>query len=293
MRVLVVGAGGVGQCDRGRGRTRRRGSTTSSSPTSTPTARLARVADLDRDALRGARPRRLRRGARSPTSPRAERVDVIVNACDPRLEPADLRRGVRRGLSLHRHGDDPLGAASGAPVRAARAACSARSSSRPPTAGGSAGCSRSSGWAWSPGSPTCSRATPPITCSRDDRRDRRARRRRPRRRGVRLRADVLDLDDHRGVPQPAARVGARPRLLHAAAVLGAGDLRVPRGHRPDRVRARGARGSAADPEAGRLPAGDVQVRARRRVHRRAADAAQDRAVVDHAGARPRRGGLAA
>ena len=87
----------------------------------------------------------------------------------------------------------------------------------------------------------------------DDRRDRRARRRRPRGRGLRLRADVLDLDDHRGVPQPAARLGARARLLHAAAVLGAGDVRVSRGHRADRVRARRARRGDADPAVGRLP----------------------------------------
>jgi hypothetical protein len=47
-----------------------------------------------------------------------------------------------------------------------------------------------------------------------DRRDRRPRRREPRRRGLRLRADVLDLDDDRGVPQPAGRLGARARLVH-------------------------------------------------------------------------------
>ena len=61
-----------------------------------------------------------------------------------------------------------------------------------------------------------------------------SRRRRPGRRGLRLRADLLDLDDDRGVPQPAARLGARARLLHDRAVLGARDVRVPRGDRPGR-----------------------------------------------------------
>ena len=57
------------------------------------------------------------------------------------------------------------------------------------------------------------RRRPPV---QRDRRGRRARRRRPRRRGLRLRADVLDLDDDRGVPEPAADLGARARLLHDA-----------------------------------------------------------------------------
>ena len=47
-----------------------------------------------------------------------------------------------------------------------------------------------------------------------DRRARRARRRQPRRRGLRLRADVLDLDDDRGVPQPAGDLGEGPGLVH-------------------------------------------------------------------------------
>ena len=40
--------------------------------------------------------------------------------------------------------------------------------------------------------------------------------------------DVLDLDDDRGVPQPAGDLGARPRLVHHRAVLRARDVRVPR-----------------------------------------------------------------
>ncbi len=51
-----------------------------------------------------------------------------------------------------------------------------------------------------------------------DRRDRRTRRGEPRGRGLRLRADLLDLDDDRGVPQPAPHLGARARLVHDRAV---------------------------------------------------------------------------
>ena len=47
-----------------------------------------------------------------------------------------------------------------------------------------------------------------------DRRAGRARRRGPAGRGPRVRAAVLDLDAHRGVPQPAGGVGARARLVH-------------------------------------------------------------------------------
>ena len=67
----------------------------------------------------------------------------------------------------------------------------------------------------------------------------------------------------------------------------------PEGIGAGRVRERRARGGRADPALGRLPAGDVQVRARRGVHRGAADAAQARARLDRAGARARRRGRAA
>ena len=113
------------------------------------------------------------------------------------------------------------------------------------------------------------------------------RRRQPRRRGLRLRADVLDLDDDRGVPQPAGDLGAGPRLVHDGAVLRAGGVRLPGGDRAGRVRQRRARGGAARAALGRLQARDVQVRPRRRVHRRAADAAQARARLE--GEDPRQG----
>ena len=77
------------------------------------------------------------------------------------------------------------------------------------------------------------------------------------RRGLRLRAVVLDLDDDRGVPQPAGDLGEGPRLVHHRAVQRAGGLRLPRGHRAGRVRQRRARGGAADAALGRGASGST------------------------------------
>ena len=133
------------------------------------------------------------------------------------------------------------------------------------------------------------RRRPPL---QRDRRDRRPRRREPRRRGLRLRAVVLDLDDDRGVPQPAGDLGARPRLVHDAAVQRARDVRLPRGDRAGRVRQRRARGGPAHPALGRGEAGDLQVRPRRRVHRRALGPPQARPGPHREAAGGRRRGLA-
>ena len=99
-----------------------------------------------------------------------------------------------------------------------------------------------------------------------------------RRGGLRLRAHVLDLDDDRGVPEPAADLGARARLLHD------------RARSPSPRCSRSPRGSAQVecvnveheevvliPRAVQLRARHVQVRARPGVHRGAAHAAQTRA----------------
>ena len=88
-----------------------------------------------------------------------------------------------------------------------------------------------------------------------DRRARRPGRREPGRGRLRLRADLLHLDHDRGVPQPAGDLGERPRLVHHAAVQRAGDLQLPGRHRPGRVRERRARGGAADAALGRRPSG--------------------------------------
>jgi hypothetical protein len=58
-----------------------------------------------------------------------------------------------------------------------------------------------------------------------------------------------------------------------------------RGHRAGRVRQRRARGSAPDAALDRLPAGDLQVRPRRRVHRRPSHAAQARPRQHRSGQR--------
>ncbi len=47
----------------------------------------------------------------------------------------------------------------------------------------------------------------------------------------------------------------RPGLVHHGAVLGAGGVRLPGGHRPGRVRQRRARRGAADPALGRRATG--------------------------------------
>ena len=96
------------------------------------------------------------------------------------------------------------------------------------------------------------------------------------------------LDHHRGVPEPAGGLGGGPRLVHHRAVQRAGGLRLPRGHRPGRVRQRRARGGAADAALGRRAPGDLQVRPGRGVHRRAEDAAQARPGPHRAGPRRRR-----
>ena len=76
-----------------------------------------------------------------------------------------------------------------------------------------------------------------------------------------------------------------------AAVLRAGDVRVPRGHRPGRVRERRARGGAAHPPLGRLQPGHLQVRPRRRVHRGAPGAPQGRPRPHRPGDGARPGGV--
>ena len=72
-------------------------------------------------------------------------------------------------------------------------------------------------------------------------------------------------------------------LVHHAAVLRAGDVRLSGGDRAGRMRQRRARRGAPDPALGRRAAGDLQVRPRRRVHRGAGDPA-------HTGSRPDRQG---
>ena len=187
----------------------------------------------------------------------------------PALRPAGLHRLPARRRDLPGHGHVAVPPAPAAPVRADRRQARRRAVRAGRRVGGArrAGPGRDGRRAGPVRRVRPVRRRPPV---RLDRRGRRPGRRRPGRRRLRLRAHFLDLDHDRGVPQPAGRLGARPRLVHHRAVRRAGGLRLPGGHRPGRVRARRARGGAARAALGGRPAGHLQVRPRRRVHRRAA-----------------------
>ncbi len=104
-----------------------------------------------------------------------------------------------------------------------------------------------------------------------DRRGRRPRRLEPRRRRPTTSPDLLDLDDDRGVPEPAADLGARPRLLHHRAVQRAGALRLPRRDRPSVSCQRRARGGHPRPARTWTAAASRRIRPRRPSHRGAED----------------------
>ena len=237
--------------DRGAGRAGRRGdrATTGSSRGRVDASDQAAIEALlagtgsTRCSARPTRGSRCR--SSEPRSPRGVHyLDMAMSLSRPhpdRAVPADRREARRRAVRARRR--------SGRDCRPAR---------------------RSSASASSPGCPTCSPATPPTTCSARSTRPACATARTWTVAGARLRAVVLDLDHHRGVPEPAGDLREGPRLVHHRAVQRTGGLRLPGGHRPGRVRQRRARRGAADPALGRRQAGDVQVRAGRRVHRRAA-----------------------
>ena len=144
---------------------------------------------------------------------REHRITHVLNAVDPRFVHADLRRRARGRRGLPRHGDVALAAAPRAALRGERR----QARRRAVRAGGRLGRRRSAGprrhrrRARPVGRLRPLRRRPPV---QRDRRDRHPRRREPRRRRLRLRAVVLDLDHDRGVPQPAGHLGARPRLVH-------------------------------------------------------------------------------
>ena len=125
-------------------------------------------------------------------------------------------------------------------------------------------------------SATCSPATPPTTCSARSTSSapatartwwcatRRATRSSPRRS-----ASGRPSRSASTLPSSGRRIaaGSRPRRSREPEVFD-----VPGGHRPGRVRQRRARGGAAHAALGRREARHLQVRARRRVHRRPEDA---------------------
>ena len=253
MRILVIGAGGVGSAvvpiavrrdffermvvaDYDLGRAER------------AVARFpddARLVAARVDASRAGR----RRGAlpRARHHPRPQRGR-------PALRDADLRGRLRGRRGLPRHGDVAVAPGSGRAVRADR-----RQARRRAVRGG-----RRVGGGRTPGPRRGRRRAGPVGRLRPlrpgppvhrDRRGRRPRRGEPRRRRLRLRAVVLDLDDDRGVPQPAGHLGGGPGLVHDAAVQRARGVRLPGGDRAGRVRQRRARGGPARPALGQGASG--------------------------------------
>ena len=208
MRILVVGSGGVGVGDRGH----------------RAPAGLLRAAHRRRPRRRPrrARDRRARRRAASPrprsTRPSAASVAALARELPrrrrrqrlrPAAQPADLRRPRSRPAATTStwrctcRTRTPTG-----PYERDRRDARRRAVRGRPTRGRSAGLLALVGMGVEPGlSDVFARYAADHLFS-TDRRDRRARRRRPRDRGLRLRADVLDLDDDRGVPQPAGRSGS-------------------------------------------------------------------------------------
>ena len=214
---------------------------------------------------------------------KASQATHVLNAVDPRFVIPIFDGAFAAGADYldmamtlsHPHPTDPYTQtrreARRLPVRQVRRA----GEGRPPRArrhGRRAGAAR-----------TCSRATPPTTCSARSTRSASATARTWSSTGYDFAPSVLDLDDDRGVPQPARDLGEGQGLVHHRAVQRARGVRLPRGHRAGRVRERRARGGADDAALGRRQARHLQVRARRRVHRRAQDAAQARARQDREG----------
>ena len=234
-------------------------------------------------------PRRPTTWPRSPANthhPRPERGR-------PAVRHADLRRRVRGRRRLPRHGDVAV------PSAPRRAACGDRRQARRRAVrqgrrvDGAPGGWRSSGSASSPACPTSSPGTPPTTCSARSTRSACATARTSSSTATTSRPRSRSGRRSRSASTRRSIWEQRPRLVHDAAVQRARDLRLPRGHRPGRVRQRRARGGPAHPALGQGPARHVQVRPRRRVHQRAPGPAQARPRQDRQAARGRRRGVAA
>ena len=93
------------------------------------------------------------------------RCDALLNATDPRFVMPLFRAALAARRALPGHGHVAVPPASGAPLRGDRASSSATSSSRWPPSGRRRAGSRWSASGSSPAWPTSSPATPPTTCS--------------------------------------------------------------------------------------------------------------------------------
>ena len=93
MRILVIGAGGVGTAVAAIARRRDFFERMVLADLSLERARAARRAARRRPRFARRRGRRLRRATAIVALARAERADVILNACDPWLNPPIFARG--------------------------------------------------------------------------------------------------------------------------------------------------------------------------------------------------------
>ena len=217
MRVLMVGAGGVGDAaariaverdffeawvvaDYDLGRAER-------------TVAAARRTAYGRGAVHRRPGRRLRRRRGGRAGPRGARHPRLQRR-RPAVRDADLHRRAGGRRRLPRHGDEPVGAPPRRALRAGRGQARRRAVRPGRRVGGGrpAGAARHRRRARAL---RRLRALRRRRALRPHRRARHPRRRQPgdprrrRQRGVRPR--LLDVDDHRGVPQPARGVGARAR----------------------------------------------------------------------------------
>ena len=273
MRILLVGAGGVGSA---RSRRSPPAATSSSrwwSPTTTrrgPSARptqrsttrftAAQVDASDADAV----------AALCAT----HRITHVLNAVDPRFVMPIFDGAFAAGadyldmaMSLSQPHPD-------ASVRRDRREARRRAVRQGRRRGRRPGALPWSASASSRGCPTCSPATPPTTCSatidelgiRDGANldvD-----------GLRLRPVLLHLDHDRGVPQPAGGLGGRRGWFTTAPFSEPEVFDFPEGIGPVECVNVEHEEVLLIPRWVEAAAGHVQVRARRRVHRRAQDAAQ-------------------
>ena len=278
MRILLVGAGGVGSAAVG------------------IAARRGFFDAMRRGRLRPDAGRARRRAAADDRGSRAARVDAS-SAADghrpvprrtdhpraqrgrPAVRHADLRRRVRRRRRLPRHGDVAVAAAPDPALRGDRRQARRRAvrrrrrpgqRPRPARAGRASASSRAC--------PTCSPATPPTTCStaideigvRD---------------GANLVVDGYDFAPSFSIWTTIEEclnppvIWEEDRGWYTTEPFSEPEVfDFPDGHRPGRVRQRRARGGAADPALGARPAGSRSSTASGDgVHRRAADPAQARA----------------
>ena len=163
MRILVVGSGGVGSAfamiarrrdffeevvladlDEGRART-------AAEKTGDPRFRATAIDASDRAAV--------------AECARAHGATHVLNAADPRFVMPIFGGAFDAGATYLDMAMSLSHAPPGATARGAGREARRRAVRRGGRVGGRPGCSRWSAWASSPGCPTCSRATPPTSCS--------------------------------------------------------------------------------------------------------------------------------